>query len=65
MITTPLRLVHPVLTSLTTAILQAKSYLEKLKSYKELGFSEKKIHAAYEKANKDWDKTIDILVGET
>ena len=57
---------HPRLTSLTTGILlQAKDYLEKLKYYKELGFSEKKIHAAYEKANKDWDKTIDILVGDT
>ena len=46
------------------SVLQAKKYLEKVQSYKEFGFSEKKIHEAYEKAKKDWDKTIDILVGD-
>lgn len=46
-------------------VAKAKDYLEKVKSYKEFGFSEKKIHEAYEKAKKDWDKTIDILVGDT
>ena len=52
-------------TSSLCYISQAKEYLEKVRSYKEFGFSEQKIHVAYEKANKDWDKTIDILVGDT
>jgi len=43
---------------------QAKKYLECVDNYKELGFPEQKIHTAYEKSNKDWDKIIDILVGD-
>jgi len=41
---------------------QAKKYLEAVNYYKELGFPEQKIHAAYEKSDKNWDKLIDILV---
>ncbi|XP_065909796.1 ubiquitin-associated protein 1-like [Dysidea avara] len=43
----------------------AKKYLECVDYYKELGFPERKIHTAYEKSDKDWDKIIDILIGDT
>lgn len=43
---------------------QAEEYLGKMDSYKGMGFPEKAIHEAYSKSNKDWDKTLDILIQE-
>ena len=40
---------------------QALDYLKRVKQYKDIGFSEKAIHEAHEKADKDWDKVLDIL----
>ena len=40
---------------------QAVDYLKKVEGYKDIGFSEKAIHEAYEKASGDWDQALDIL----
>ena len=45
--------------------LQAKRYLQKVTYYRKSGFSEKNIHEAYEKADWDWDRALDILTQDT
>ncbi len=40
---------------------QAVEYLNKVEGFKNFGFSEKKIHDAFEKSGQDWDKALDIL----
>ena len=40
----------------------AKTYLQRLGGYKEIGFQEKKIHEAYITAKGDWDETLEILM---
>ncbi len=40
---------------------QAVEYLNKVEGFKNIGFSEKKIHDAFEKSGKDWDKALDLL----
>ncbi len=41
--------------------MQALEYLKKVEGFKNIGFSEKKIHDAYEKSGQDWDKALDFL----
>ncbi|XP_064390185.1 mucin-2-like isoform X2 [Halichondria panicea] len=40
---------------------KAVEYLNKVEGFKNIGFSEKKIHDAFEKSGKDWDKALDLL----